>query len=177
MAQKELFINSIRQVRIDGHSITPTTVLYREKSHLIGHEAIESCQDPAQLKEDFKVELGKDDPVRASQQRDRSGWTPGRSVLGITKDFIDSILEKANKVIETQGILPPSIIIIAEPLTLSDDEVARDDWLKNYRSAIRRILTGKFAQIDFMPEPFRRGEVAGGLSGTKSGNCRSDAGR
>ena len=29
-----------------------------------------------------------------------------------------------------------------------------DRWLKNYRDSMRRILSGKFAEVDFMPEPF-----------------------
>jgi hypothetical protein len=43
---------------------------------------------------------------------------------------------------------------VAEPLALAGASVADDRWLQNYRDSMRRILSGKFAEVDFMPEPF-----------------------
>lgn len=147
---KELFINSVRQVRVQGHTVIPTVVLYKDRNCLVGLDAIENCDRPVDLREDFKVEIGNDEPIRLAQQRVGSG----RSTLGIAKDFIDAIVDQALSAIERQGLQRPSRILIAEPLSLAQDRVAHDEWLRNYRNSIRRILAGKFAEIDFMPEPF-----------------------
>jgi hypothetical protein len=154
MAQKELFINSVRPVRIDGQTVVPTVVLYQGTAYQIGHEAIENAGQLADLREDFKVEIGSAAPAKLAQRQSSDGNSRGRSTLGIAKDFIDSVLERAITVIERQGYEKPSRILVAEPLSLSQDDLATEDWLKNYRASIRQILYGKFAQIDFLPEPF-----------------------
>jgi hypothetical protein len=124
--------------------------LYKQDGCRVGHDAIDSCDQLSDLREDFKVEIGTSTPVRLAQQ---SGST-GRSTLGIAKDFIDAVVSHALLTIERQGFAKPSRILIAEPLTLSMERLASEDWLKNYRVSIRRILHGKFEEIDFMPEPF-----------------------
>src|SRR5262249_37848692 len=91
-------------------------------------------------------------PIKLAKQRTDNGME--RSTLGIAKDFIDAVVDQALSTIERQGFKRPSHILIAEPLSLSQDRVAHDEWLKNYRNSIRRILTGKCAEGDFMPEPF-----------------------
>jgi hypothetical protein len=90
MAQKELFINSVRSVRIDGQTVTPTAVLYQDASYQIGHEAIENADQKADLREDFKVEIGSAAPAKLAQRRSSDGNSRGRSTLGIAKDFIDA---------------------------------------------------------------------------------------
>jgi hypothetical protein len=147
---RELFINSIRQIRLHGHAVVPTVVLYKDRKSLVGLEALEGCDRAADLREDFKIELGNDDPIKLAQQRS----AVGRSTLGIAKDFIDAIVDQALLVIERNGLQRPSRILVAEPLSLAQDRVAHDEWLKNYRGSMRRILAGKFDEIDFMPEPF-----------------------
>lgn len=153
---KELFINSVRQLHIQGHSIVPTVVYYQDKKCLTGFNAIEECSDAGDLREDFKVQIGSDDPIKLAQTRNIGGPGRGRSTLGIAKDFIDNIINQALQVIERQGFVAPSRILVAEPLSLShgQDNITHDEWLKNYRGSIRRILAGKFAEIDFIPEPF-----------------------
>lgn len=154
MAQKELFINSVRSVRIDGQTVIPTAVLYQDAGYQIGHEAMENVDLKADLREDFKVEMGSAAPARLAQRKSSDGNSRGRSTLGIAKDFIDAVIGGAISVIERQGYEKPSRILVAEPLSLSQDDLASEDWLKNYRASIRQILHGKFAQIDFLPEPF-----------------------
>lgn len=151
---KELFINSVRQLRIQGHTVVPTVVYYKEKKCLTGFDAINNCDKPADLREDFKVEIGSDDPYKLSQQRTLIGGDVNRSTIGIAKDFIDSTINQALALIERQGFERPSRILVAEPLSLAYNNISHDDWLKNYRGSIKRILTGRFAEIDFMPEPF-----------------------
>src|SRR3954464_13903026 len=116
MAQKELFINSVRPVRIDGQTVVPTVVLYQGTAYQIGHEAIENAGQLADLREDFKVEIGSAAPAKLAQRQSSDGNSRGRSTLGIAKDFIDAVLERAISVIERQGYEKPSRILVAEPL-------------------------------------------------------------
>lgn len=153
---KELFINSVRQVRVQGHAVVPTVVLYQDKRCYTGFDAFERSEQPNELREDFKVQIGNDDPVKLAQVRSGIASGSGRSTLGIAKDFIDAVTEQALSVIDRQGFDAPSHILVAEPLALAQahDGITHDDWLRNYRGSIRRILAGKFAEVDFMPEPF-----------------------
>src|SRR5215216_3883187 len=104
---KELFINSVRQVRVQGHTVIPTVVLYKDSKRLAGFEAIENCDRPADLREDFKVEIGNDDPLKLAQ-RTSVGSGLGRTTLGIAKDFIDTLTSQALSTIERQGFERPS---------------------------------------------------------------------
>jgi hypothetical protein len=124
MQPKELFINSVRQVRIEGHTVIPTVVLYKDGVCRVGHETIDNCEQLSDLREDFKVEIGTSTPVRLALQSDTSGTSTGRSTLGIAKDFIDSVVSRALLTIERQGFAKPSRILIAEPLSLSQDRLA-----------------------------------------------------
>lgn len=146
--KKELFINSVRQIRLDGQTIIPTAILYRDRQFVIGQEAVEQGHDYGDLREDFKVEIGGSKPARLAQ------IGSGRSTLGVAKDFIHEVVGRALTGIERQGFARPSRILIAEPLSLSQEKLASEDWLKNYRLSIRQILFGHFEEIDFMPEPF-----------------------
>jgi hypothetical protein len=152
--QKELFINSVRQVRLDGHTVVPTLVLYKDRSLYTGFSAIDNAVRPADVKENFKIELGMDDPIKLAQIKSRLGAAPLRSTLGIAKDFMDGAVGEALLTIERQGLKRPPRILVAEPLSLAQDRVAHDEWLKNYRGSVRQILKGKFEEVDFMPEPF-----------------------
>lgn len=147
---KELFINSVRQVRVQANSVIPTVVLYKDKKSWVGFDALENSDQTSELREDFKIQIGNDDPVKLAQLKG------GRSTLGIAKDFMDAVVAQALATIHRQGYEAPSRILVAEPLSLvgGSDRITHDDWLKNYRGSIRRILAGKFAEIDFMPEPF-----------------------
>ncbi|MCP1838758.1 hypothetical protein ACVIHI_008317 [Bradyrhizobium sp. USDA 4524] len=153
---KELFINSVRQVRVQGQSLIPTVVLYKEKKTWVGFDALENSDQVSELREDFKVQIGNDDPIKLAQSRSGSSSGQGRSTLGIAKDFMDAVVAQAMDTIRLQGYEAPSRILVAEPLSLigTSDRLDHEDWLKNYRGSIRRILGGKFAEIDFMPEPF-----------------------
>jgi hypothetical protein len=124
MQQKELFINSVRQIRIDGQTVIPTVVLYKEKFCHIGHEAIENCDHLADLREDYKVEIGSAAPIKLAQQP-TSGSPQGRSTLGIAKDFIDSVVSHALSTIERQGFEKPSRILVAEPLSCRTSALRR----------------------------------------------------
>ena len=125
MAQKELFINSVRQIRLDGQTVIPTVVLYKGKEHLVGHEALEHASDTSDIREDFKVEIGSASLSKLTQLQTSDNLTRGRSILGIAKDFIETIVEHALSSIERQGYDRPARILVAEPLSLSNDKLKR----------------------------------------------------
>jgi hypothetical protein len=150
---KELFINSVHQVRIHGSAIIPTVVLYKNGKPLIGIEALEGQEAGYDLREDFKVEIGRGSGPKLAQRVGTDG-TSQRSVLGIAKDFTDHAIAEAMTIVERQGLPKPTKILVAEPLTLANEGSADGAWLQNYRDNLKRILFGKFAEIDFMPEPF-----------------------
>jgi len=115
-------------------------------------EALQGCENPSHLREDFKVEIGNEDPLKLAQRT--GATTAGRSILGIAKDFTDLIISIALDKIAQDGSAKPTKIIVAEPLALAGASVSDDRWLHNYRQSLRRILSGKFDEVDFMPEPF-----------------------
>jgi len=104
---KELFINSVRQIRIHDNYIIPTAVLYKDGKTYVGANAIENSDDHADLKENFKVELGNDDPIKLAQHKIGSDNGSRRSTLGIAKDFIDYTLTEALSAIERRGAARP----------------------------------------------------------------------
>jgi molecular chaperone DnaK (HSP70) len=149
MAQRELFINSVRQIRVGESAIIPTVVYYDGTKPFVGIEALERCDDDAKLREDFKVELGKAEPIKLAKSSEGS-----RSVLGICKDFVDSIFQSALSNIQMTGCERPTRVLVAEPISISQDQVANESWLNNYRAALKRVLTSNIAEVDFLPEPF-----------------------
>lgn len=152
--KKQLFVNSVKIIKVDDRPTIPTALYYKDKRPLVGFEAIETCDYPELINDDFKVELGKKDPAGLISASKVVGHGHMRSPIGLAKDFIESVLEKANVSIERDGFSEPSRILIAEPLSFTCDEVTNDTWLSNYRASVRQILYGKFGEIDFMPEPF-----------------------
>lgn len=152
--QKLPFIQTVRLATIDESEVIPTTLYYDQGKALIGRDARDKCLSPELLIEDFKIELGKldpDNPVKRSNSADRS---PRRTALGLAKDYFDEALKKLNTSLSLQGLAAPKKILIAEPLSLADNDKATEAWLSNYRRSIRKLLQGRFAEVDFLPEPF-----------------------
>lgn len=148
------FISSVNLAQIDGRSVVPTLIYYdTEKRAHIGYDARELCASPEQLLEDFKIELGQHDPDQVTR-RTATSQSPRNTVAGIAQDFFRELLARVNNWLELQGRPLPKSILIAEPLSLNGVEMADESWLSNYRRAIRRVLHGRFDQIDFLPEPF-----------------------
>jgi hypothetical protein len=148
------FIQSVKLATIDESDVIPTTLYYEQGRPFIGRDAREKCISPELLIEDFKVELGRidpDNPVRRSSSADKS---PRRTALGLAKDYFEEALRKLDTSLALQGLVAPNKILIAEPLSLADSDKATEAWLSNYRRSIRKVLLGRFAEIDFLPEPF-----------------------
>lgn len=152
--KKSPFISSVNLVPIDGRNVVPTQIYYAaDKRASIGHDARDLCPSPELLLEDFKIELGQYEPD-AVTQRTATHHSPRQTVAGIAQDFFRVLLSKVNGWLDLQGRPLPKSILIAEPLSLNGLEMADESWLSNYRRAIRRVLHGRFEQIDFLPEPF-----------------------
>lgn len=113
---KELFINGVRQVRVHGNVTIPTVVRYEGGKPLVGVEALQGCENPSQLREDFKVEIGNEDPLKLAQRTGTGTTTAGRSILRIAKDFTDQIISIALDQIAQDGSAKPTKILVAEPL-------------------------------------------------------------
>ncbi|MFT8307316.1 hypothetical protein [Acetobacter malorum] len=147
--QRELFVTGVHQVRLNGSTTVPTVVRYEGGKALVGTDALQDCENPSDLREDFKVEIGNEDPSKLAQ---RIAGT--RSILGIAKDFTDRLIGSSLESIAREGRATPTKILVAEPLALSSASVPHERWLQNYRQSMKRILSGRFEEIDFMPEPF-----------------------
>lgn len=149
------FVSAVNLIQVDGRNVVPTAIYYdSEKKAHIGFEARERCGAPEQLLEDFKIQLGQHDPDAVTKRSAATAGAPRSTVAGITQDFFRALLAKVNVALERQGRPLPKSLIVAEPLALSGIDMAEENWLSNYRRAIRRVLHGRFEQIDFLPEPF-----------------------
>jgi molecular chaperone DnaK (HSP70) len=148
------FIQSVRLASIDESEVIPTTLYYEQGKPFIGREAREKCLSPELLIEDFKVELGRIDPDNPVKRSSFADSSPRRTALGLAKDYFDEALKKLATSLAFQGLVAPTKILIAEPLSLAGSDKATEAWLSNYRRSIRKVLSGRFKEIDFLPEPF-----------------------
>ncbi|MGH6678211.1 MAG: hypothetical protein ACREDL_04555, partial [Bradyrhizobium sp.] len=120
---KELFINAVCQVKVYGGSSIPTVVRYAGGRPLVGAEALQGCENPSELREDFKIEIGNEDPLKLAQRTGAGAAVFGRSILGIAKDFTDQVISVALDEIAKQGSARPTKILVAEPLVLAGASV------------------------------------------------------
>jgi hypothetical protein len=154
--EKEFFVNAVQMVEVEGSVNIPTAVLYRRgASVLVGCSALAEAKDPEQLNEDFKVDLGYVDPKLKSQRTPfiTAIGTP-KSAAELTGDFLREVVKLARDSIAAESSAKVTGLLLAEPLALGG-ELVEGDWLSNYRSNLRQILSGEgFAEIDFLPEPF-----------------------
>lgn len=152
--KKMPFISAVRLARVDEDFIVPTALYYQDRKPFVGREALDRCSDPALLIEDFKVEVGANDPDAVGRKSAIAASSPRRTAVGLVKDFFDETLGKVGSWLDVQGLPTPNRILIAEPLSLGGNELASEQWLANYRRAIRKALPSRFVEVDFMPEPF-----------------------
>ncbi|MBI3950797.1 MAG: hypothetical protein HY314_10135 [Acidobacteria bacterium] len=164
MRAKELFINQIPQIEIDGSKNVPTTIFYPSAGKvLIGSSALAAAEHQHEIIRDFKIDLGFLDPNPVSKAARRTFITTTgerKSAASITSDFLREVLRHTNKWLVGHGVAKGTCILLAEPLKIPKHE----NWLANYRGNLKRILDRKFAgegfenidlkNIDFMPEPF-----------------------
>ncbi|WJI73931.1 MULTISPECIES: hypothetical protein [unclassified Mesorhizobium] len=152
-SNRELFVNSVRTVPVDGLHVTPTVIKYGAKGFVIGYDAVESDDTDFPPIDDFKIALGGGDYGKLSSRLTAVSKDLKRSVVGIAQDFMISALSSVESWALHHSITPPKHVLVAEPLALEDTTLPGESWISNYRSNIRRILH-KFSEVDFLPEPF-----------------------
>ncbi len=161
MRKKELFINAIRMIDVDGNSNIPTVLYYEPgKRVLIGSEALaKTTNTNGILNKNFKISLGLTDP-KSTKPRNKFPTAAGtfESAAGLTFNFVHQLLLKTQQWFNENDISVPANILLAEPLI---EKSSIEDWLRNYRKSLKSILSGErlyddkgFENIDFLPEPF-----------------------
>ena len=156
MTNKELFITAIQLIPIHGNKNIPTVLFYAPDGQIhIGSSAIDKSRDHHLLNEDFKIDLGNIEPSsnKTSSQCFKTARGERKSAAGLTLDFINKILKEVYSWLDFRDLQKAARLLLAEPLSMREG-VASDNWLANYRENLRRILYGKFDNIEFLPEPF-----------------------
>jgi len=162
-ATKDLFIHTISQIQVDGSKNIPTCLYYAsEEEPLIGFSATDKCHDLFLLNQDFKVDLGRHDSTRPTQnQRFQTACGVPKSAARLARDFIDQVLFKVDRWLADKNIEQAAHILIAEPLAMHSE--GNLEWLTNYRRNLTEVLRNRqhdrmphlcFSEVDFLPEPF-----------------------
>lgn len=150
MTEQELHVHAIQMVEVHGSANIPTAVNYEGTTAYIGNEALAQAADEEDVNRDFKIDLGNFEPGKAARRFPTSSGMQ-KSAAELTGDFLNELLKNVNAWLAKSEIKRGTSILVAEPLAMQDD----NEWLQNYRSNLRRILSGKgFANIAFLPEPF-----------------------
>lgn len=160
MAEKELFINAVQMVEVDGSWNIPTALLYKPDGRVVvGDAALAEGSDLKLINEDFKIDLGRYAPGIQSKRRFTTAAGGQKSAVQLADDFLYEVQKIAKQWLLSRGITECKNIVIAEPLSMHTEEVS-PEWLANYRTTLRRILEGKTVfspagvSIRFIPEPF-----------------------
>jgi molecular chaperone DnaK (HSP70) len=152
--KKKILVNQIKIAPIQGANTVPTKIAYDGKSHRIGGEADKFEKSGSRVFENFKVELGRQSKEKLRTDKKVVSKGHSRTVMGITKDFLESVCDEVFKEADRLGHAKPQKVLVAEPITLEEDGKTLGEWLSNYRFAVKSALSSKFDEIDFLPEPF-----------------------
>jgi molecular chaperone DnaK (HSP70) len=159
MAEKELFIQAVQMIEVDGAWNIPTAVLYDGDKVLVGNAALAGSSDYKLVNEDFKIDLGRYAPGAQSKRAYLTAGGRARSAVQIADDFLFEVQKIAKKWLNAHGINECKNVVIAEPLSMHAEDVS-PEWLANYRATLRRLLEGKTildqrgVAVRFIPEPF-----------------------
>ena len=159
MADKELFIQAVQMVEVDGSTNIPTAVLYEGERVLVGNEALANTSDFKLVNEDFKIDLGRYAPGVQTKHSYDTAIGRRKTAVQIADDFLYEVQKVAKSWLTAHGLSDCKHVVIAEPLSMHTEEVS-PEWLANYRSTLRRLLEGKTVlapkgvEVRFIPEPF-----------------------
>src|SRR5947209_7231798 len=108
MDEKDFFITAIPMIELQGSTHIPTVVYY-EKSRraLIGYDAKAESETTGRrtLNEDFKIDIGKEDPTPSkSKRRFRTASGEEKSAGEITGDFLDGLLRYVRDSLPTDDV-------------------------------------------------------------------------
>ncbi|HPL68374.1 MAG TPA: hypothetical protein PLG94_17695 [Smithellaceae bacterium] len=152
--KKELFINSIELVELEGRTNVPTVIYYGNGKCHIGYDAFDASSSPDQINENFKLELGAHDVSVINRRQFEIATGETRSAHALTKDFVEEAIKHVFARTEARLLRRAERVLVAEPIAMGETETTRSSWLTNYRAHLRRILESKFGEVDFLPEPF-----------------------
>ena len=153
---RTLWVTSVSPREIQGKKAVPTAIHYtNESTTVIGNRAISLREDDQTVNTEFKIDLGDVTPgVVSGRQRFETG-SGLKSAYEISNDFVTGILSVVENELDLISEDTPKIaakIMVAEPLSFQVENHSKN-WLANYRSNFRRILS-RYEEVDFLPEPF-----------------------
>lgn len=151
---KKLLVSQVKIVRPFDEAAVPTKIRYSGKQHFVGHDAEAPREDSSGCYENFKVAVGRLTSKQAQTSLQSVSSRHRRSVVGMTKDFLQAVLDQSKQKIEASGDVFPKKVLVAEPLSVEEEGEVSGQWLSNYRANMRTALDGWFEDIDFLPEPF-----------------------
>jgi hypothetical protein len=160
MKNKELLINQIPQIEVDGSTNIPTALYYQSENNIfIGSAAFAEAKNPQDVNFDFKVDLGNHDPFGKAKQTFQTACGKRLSSQVLTKDFLTKVLGYTSEWLSRNSIEKGTRVLLAEPLAMHENP----EWLANYRKNLKIILEKRrfvgienivFENLDFLPEPF-----------------------
>jgi len=148
--KRDVFISAIEMVDFGGYYSIPTAVAYSQGKSSIGVDAYNVVDEPSRVCTNFKIQLGEQEPGLANPKAILFEDGQYRSIHAISNDYLETLVMDTERWIRSRNLTKASRVLVAEPLALQE----KGDWLANYRSHIRRILSSRFSDIDFLPEPF-----------------------
>ena len=154
MSKKKLLINQVKIADIQERNTIPTKIRYEGKKSYIGNTAEATTDTSSRIFENFKVELGRQTREDLKTKKQQVSKEHSRTVVGITKDFLEGLCDEVDKSLKRHGQQFPKKVLVAEPISFEEDGKVSGQWLANYRYSIKASLQGKFEKIDFLPEPF-----------------------
>lgn len=152
--KKKLLISQVKVASLQGRSTIPTRIQYDGKSYKIGHEVCARTSGSGGIFDDFKVELGRQSREQLKTRKRLVARGHSRTVMGTAKDFLEALCSEVAQDIGKYGQELPKKVLVAEPISMEEEGKVSGQWLSNYRYAVKSALSGKFEEIDFLPEPF-----------------------
>jgi len=149
---RDIFINSVKLLELNGQRSIPTAIKYVGNKRQIGFEVFENESSSASIFNNFKIGLGTTDQSKFRIAGNTQ--TPFRSLQGIASDYFFEVLNDAEKSLKGHGKSLPEKVLIAEPLSLSGTDTKQEEWLSNYRKSVKKSVGSRFKEVDFLPEPF-----------------------
>lgn len=153
--KRDIVINAIEMVPLNGSNCIPTAVTYTKEGRVeVGFEAYEREGEPSKVCNNFKIRLGEQEPGLQNPKTILFKDGQHRSLHSITNDYLKCLVEQAECWVTSEGLIKAARVLVAEPVAIHEHGAIKGGWLANYRNHIRRILGPKFTDVDFLPEPF-----------------------
>ena len=155
-AKQTLWVTTIRPREVDGETSIPTAISYVDNTTVnIGRAALAWSRDGDRVNVGFKIDLGDVNPGVVEGRAEFDTSVGKKTAYNLCNDFLTTFLSKYDGEFRYNGDQPgkvPAKVMVAEPLSFQVEGRSKN-WLANYRSNLRRILS-RYEEVDFLPEPF-----------------------